>query len=615
MICPKCHHENQDGLDSCFKCGESFVAAITVREGTLIAGRYEIRAPLGKGGMGMVYVAFDRTLEETVAIKLLRPDAALNPDVARRFRTEIKLARRISHKNVCRIHEYGEDQGLRYICMEYVEGTNLRQILTQRGGLPLDEALDIAIQVAQGLEAIHEVGVVHRDLKTANIMRDPRGVVRLMDFGIAKQLGLEATSGATATGFIVGTPDYMSPEQARGESVDLRSDIYSLGIVLYELLTGELPFRAETPVATIFKQVHEDPRLDRPGIPATLQPILRRALQKDPGERHPSARALVDALDEARATQAAGTTRPATPPAIPSLPKPTPGRAGAPTTLLPGTPQPTAPPSPPAGATAVPERLRRSTPPTRRSPAGVTAPMPMPHPAAPGPMVASRAAVRVGLWLAPVAVVAVVVPIGAYVIWAKLLGAPSGSERPTSTPTSSPRPQVSVETVPSTTPTLSVMPRPTATSTATPAPQATATPTSPREPARPVLVLGGGPVARPSAVPSTNPTPTPTATVLPVVALPATPQPAPTARPTPTPPPLAAERGALQLTVVPWAEVSVDGASVGRTSTVEIPLTPGPHVVRLNHPDYQPLQRRISVSANRTTQLVVDLAEDAIPKK
>jgi predicted Ser/Thr protein kinase len=339
-VCPSCQTENDDSAESCFSCGQALT--LTLRKGSVIAGRYEVRSPLGKGGMGMVYRAHDRLLDETVAIKVLRPEVARDAEMARRFQSEIKLARKVSHKNVCRIHEYGEDQGLRYISMEYLEGVDLRQVLRQHGGLPADEAFAVSLQVADGLEAIHDVGVIHRDLKTPNIMRDDRGNIRLMDFGIAKEWGKGAT--LTATGLVVGTPEYMSPEQARGEKVDFRSDPYALGIVVFEVFTGRVPFRAETPLATILKQLQEPPPLDGPeaaGLPEAVKPVLRRALAKAPNERFSTIRGMADALRAARtdpdhsshvATETYAPTLPtgtyATPaPALASLP----ARAAAPT--------------------------------------------------------------------------------------------------------------------------------------------------------------------------------------------------------------------------------------------------------------------------------------------
>src|SRR5688572_2255051 len=265
--------------------------------------------------MGMVYKAHDRVLDDTVAIKVLRSDVASEPEMARRFRSEIRLARKVRHRNVCGIHEYGEDGALRFIAMEFIEGVDLRHVLT-RSGAPLpEEAFEISIQLAQGLHAIHEAGIIHRDLKTPNIMRDARGHVRLMDFGIAKQAGEAAGPAVTALGMIVGTPEYMSPEQARGEKVDFRSDLYALGVVLFEIFTGQVPFRAETPIATIFKHLQEAPPIEEAALPAALKPVLRRALAKSPADRYATAADLVAALEHARGeTFPAGPTKVAAPP-------------------------------------------------------------------------------------------------------------------------------------------------------------------------------------------------------------------------------------------------------------------------------------------------------------
>jgi serine/threonine protein kinase len=298
MICPACKAENDATADACFTCGRA-LGALT--QGAVIGGRYEVLSPLGRGGMGMVYRAHDRMLDEAVAIKVLRSEYAQTPDMTKRFRHEIKLARKVSHRNVCRIHEYGEDQGIRFISMEYVEGTDLKQIL-DGPGMTAEEALDIAVQAADGLQAIHDVGIVHRDLKTPNIMRDGRGVIRLMDFGIAKIAG-SGDSGLTTTGQIMGTPEYMSPEQCLGEEIDHRSDVYALGIVVYEILTGQVPFRGDTPVATLFKHIQDPVPLETAAaarIPAPAVPVLRRALAKSRADRYASAAELAQDLRLAR---------------------------------------------------------------------------------------------------------------------------------------------------------------------------------------------------------------------------------------------------------------------------------------------------------------------------
>jgi predicted Ser/Thr protein kinase len=302
MDCFSCHAKNEPAARSCFACGAPLGPALSgLAEGALFAARFEILGPLGRGGMGMVYRAFDRELGETVAIKVLRPDVARESGrVEHRFRSEIRLARRVRHRNVCSVYGDGEDRGLLYICMELVEGENLSRAAREGGGLPPAEAWSAVLQVAEGLSAIHEVGVIHRDLKTANLMRDRDGVVRVMDFGIAKQHG--AAGGdvtVTATGTLMGTPEYMSPEQLRGEEVDFRSDLYSLGIVVYELFSGALPFRGDTTVTTIVRQLHDAPFLDMPALPEPLRPVLARALAKDPDDRYDTAEEMRAALEEA----------------------------------------------------------------------------------------------------------------------------------------------------------------------------------------------------------------------------------------------------------------------------------------------------------------------------
>ena len=303
MNCPSCGAANPDDAQTCSACGTAVASAPAIAPGFLLASRYEILKVLGRGGMGMVYQARDRLLEETVAIKVLRPDVAATPDIARRFRAEIKIARSVSHKNVGRIHEYGEDRGLRYISMAYVDGVDLKQVLRERGPLPPAEAFEIVIRVADALQAIHDEGIVHRDLKAPNIMLDRRGVVRLMDFGIAKQHDAEGLS-MTATGQIIGTPEYMSPEQVQALRLDGRSDIYSLGVVVFELFTGRTPFRADTPLGTVLKHLNEPPPLEgegAAGLPPALVPVLRKALAKKREERYASAHQMAQALEEARA--------------------------------------------------------------------------------------------------------------------------------------------------------------------------------------------------------------------------------------------------------------------------------------------------------------------------
>ena len=294
MICPSCRTENDADGGLCRACGGPLRP---VTPGTVLAGRYEILAVLGRGGMGTVYSARDRVIDETVALKVLRPEIAGSAEFAQRFVSEVRLARRVTHPNVCRIHEYGEDGGLRFLVMELVEGHDLRRALS-KGTLAPERALEIAIQAAEALQAIHAAGIVHRDLKTANLMVHGAGAIKLMDFGIAKPMS--DGRAAAPSGYVVGTPEYMSPEQGRGRPVDTRSDIYSLGVVVYELFTGRVPFHADTPIATLMMHVEAPPPLDDPALPAAVVAVLRRALAKDPADRFPTAQAMADALHGGR---------------------------------------------------------------------------------------------------------------------------------------------------------------------------------------------------------------------------------------------------------------------------------------------------------------------------
>jgi serine/threonine protein kinase len=223
--------------------------------------------------------------------------------MAQRFRSEIKLARKVSHPNVCRIHEYGQDGAVSYISMALIEGTDLRTVLQQHpDGLATEEAFRLAIQVTEGLRAIHDVGIIHRDLKSPNIVCDAAGAARLMDFGIAKESG--RSGGLTAAGEVMGTPEYMSPEQCRGTPLDFRSDIYSLGIVIFEIFTGRVPFHGDSVMTTLLKQVEEPPPLDGRAaerIPAGVVTLLRKALAKNPADRFATAAEVVAALRAAEA--------------------------------------------------------------------------------------------------------------------------------------------------------------------------------------------------------------------------------------------------------------------------------------------------------------------------
>ena len=273
--------------------------------GSVFAGRYEIQALLGKGGMGLVYKALDRDLDDLVAIKTLRSEAlSADPTLLDRFKQEIRLARRITHPNILRTHDLGEFGGLRFLSMEFVKGITLKQLLDQDQLLPTPVALRIAKQMCAGLAAAHEVGVIHRDVKPQNILIEPTGGLKIMDFGIAR---LTEDRGMTATGTVVGTPDYMSPEQARGAALDFRSDIYSTGVVLYEVFTGSLPFEGDTPLAVVLKHVQEKPpapQSKNPRIDPRIASIVLKCLQKNPLDRYQTVNELYEALTTVTAAAA-----------------------------------------------------------------------------------------------------------------------------------------------------------------------------------------------------------------------------------------------------------------------------------------------------------------------
>ncbi len=277
--------------------GTGLAAVGEPRIGTLFASRYEIQSVLGKGGMGVVYKALDRELDELVAIKTLRSEAlSADPTLIDRFKQEIRLARRITHPNVLRTHDLGESGGLKYLSMEFVKGLTLKHLLESDQILPTPVGLRIAKQICAGLAAAHEVGVIHRDIKPQNILIEPTGGLKIMDFGIAR---LTEDRGMTATGTVIGTPDYMSPEQARGIPLDFRSDIYSTGVVLYEIFTGSLPFEGDSPIAVVLKHVNDGPPLPQsrnPRIDPKISSIVMRCMEKEATARYQSVNELYEAL-------------------------------------------------------------------------------------------------------------------------------------------------------------------------------------------------------------------------------------------------------------------------------------------------------------------------------
>src|SRR5947209_19467528 len=271
-----------------------------LRPGAAFAGRYEGKEMLGAGGMGVVYRAFDRELQEPVAIKTLRPEALRGDAVAlERFKQEIRLARKITHRNVVRTYDLGEVNGVYYLTMEYVEGTSLRQLIGTRGRLPVPVVLTIGKQLCRALEVAHEQGVIHRDIKPQNIVVDPTGFLKVMDFGIARLATPATGKGLTQEGMSIGTPDYMSPEQLSGLELDARSDLYSAGVVLFECLTARVPFEAASVYALIAKHLEQsppDPRTLNAEISEALANVIMKAMAKEPADRYQSAAQMHDAL-------------------------------------------------------------------------------------------------------------------------------------------------------------------------------------------------------------------------------------------------------------------------------------------------------------------------------
>jgi len=257
--------------------------------------RYDILGEAGHGSMGHVYKARDRETGETVALKILKPEIASDQAMMERFKNELLFARRITHKSVCRVHEFNRIGGIAYTSMEFVEGDSLRSVLNRFGGLTPRKAVDVALQICSGLKEAHAQGIVHRDLKPENIMMDAQGNVKIMDFGIARSM--EAVT--RLTGSMVGTPAYMAPEQVAGKPVDCRADIYSLGLMLYEIFTGTQAFQAENPVAVALKQLRESPPPPReiePSVPLAADRAIMRCLEKDPSRRFQTIAELEAAL-------------------------------------------------------------------------------------------------------------------------------------------------------------------------------------------------------------------------------------------------------------------------------------------------------------------------------
>ena len=308
--CPKCKANNPDTVKFCGECGTPLPSEEEISishtktlqtptkdllKGSTFAGRYQLIEELGRGGMGVVYKAEDTKLKRKVALKFLPPELTHIPDVKERFMREAQAAAALDHPNICTVHEFDEAEEKTYISMAYIEGQSLRKKI-ESGPLELDEALRIATQVAEGLQEAHKKGVVHRDIKSANIMVAEDNQAKIMDFGLARMTG---STLLTKEGMTMGTIAYMSPEQAQGEEVDHRTDIWSFGVVLYEMFGGQLPFKGEHDQAVVYSILNKKPKpiTDlRSEIPISIEQVVAKALEKNPDERYQQIDDLLDDL-------------------------------------------------------------------------------------------------------------------------------------------------------------------------------------------------------------------------------------------------------------------------------------------------------------------------------
>jgi len=320
MNCPHCSTVNPDYAESCTRCGTpmpvgesetiQMVDTTALPPGSDFGTRYRIEGLLGQGGMGRVYKAYDKDLDRTVALKVVRQGVMGETDALKRFKQELVLASKISHKNILRIHDMGEVGDVKFITMAYVEGHDLHGILRDNPKLPLERILKYAAQLAEALAAAHGEGVVHRDLKPQNILVNKDDQIFVSDFGLAKSFE-EGAIGMTRTGAFLGTPRYMSPEQVEGKPADQRSDLYAYGLIVYEMVTGDVPFTGETTLKVMYQRIQEkpkSPKLVNPSLPNWLVRLIMRCLEKDPADRYQSAYEILADLQGSKSSGSASRT-------------------------------------------------------------------------------------------------------------------------------------------------------------------------------------------------------------------------------------------------------------------------------------------------------------------
>jgi serine/threonine-protein kinase len=313
MQCPLCRFENQEGARICENCDTPLRPAkevpagqtetvITVTEeltaGSVFANRYQVIEEIGRGGMGRIYKVLDYKINEKIALKLIRPDSVSGSEAIERFGNELRLARKVRHKNVCAVFDLGEAEGAHFITMEYVSGENLKMMIQMIGTLSIATVLSVGKQVCDGLAEAHSLGIIHRDLKPQNIMIEKGGIAKIMDFGIARSVLEKGLTGPNAW---IGTPEYVSPEQAEGKDVDHRSDIYSLGVVLYEMATGRVPFEGETAFGIAMKHkeaIPKNPKKFNPNVPDALSDVILKCLEKDKARRYQNAIEIREELEK-----------------------------------------------------------------------------------------------------------------------------------------------------------------------------------------------------------------------------------------------------------------------------------------------------------------------------